>query len=182
MYTGRGSQVADSVLEQYISCWKTSCHRASLNSWSNWVNSFGSGERKEPQMKQWGWVFGLPGRPFWGFMLELGYQNKREELVLERIWEKKNLGRNTGVSCFLEIDDAFWRSVVDTQLQKFGVVLSTKGRQKDLGFSIARNCTLGPESSVQRVTLWPLIPPCCICKRGKKLTTGLSILVLPSPL
>lgn len=54
------------------------------------------------------------------------------------------------MSCFPEIDDAFWRSAVDTQHQKFGVVLSKKGRQKDLGFSIARNCTLRPESSAQK--------------------------------
>lgn len=116
-------------------------------------------------------------------MLELGYQNKREKLagVGENL-RKKNLSRNTGVSCFPKIDNAFWRSTVDTQRQQFGVVLSTKGRQKDLGFSIPRNCTLGPESLAQRVTLWPLISPCYVCEYGEKLTAGLSLLVLPSPL
>lgn len=50
-------------LEQYIPCWNASCHRASLGSWSNWVNSFGLGEKKQSRWSNkgeyLGWQEGL---------------------------------------------------------------------------------------------------------------------------
>lgn len=144
-------------LEQYIPCWNASCHRASLGSWSNWVNSFGLGEKKNNPDEAIKVSIWADRKAFWRFPLGLGYQNKRGKPALQRVWELEpgqgrwgyiwgHGGEQSSWNRWCLLEKHCWDTVPEVRS-----ILKYKRQAERFRLLNGRNSMLGLESLAQRV-------------------------------